>query len=97
MQAGVDAEHLQELPFESQVFPIKGSLHDGKLSEQRHSPRTGSQNSPVFLPSHEAKEPHLHFPSIHVSRAILQSDEFGPLHAISKHKLLMMCCSYIYR
>ena len=82
-QTRADAEHVQAFFVKSQIFPLDGSGHDAKSSEQRHSSSIGSQNAPVFLRSHELMVPHLQTPSVQVSPATLQSDAFWPLHSIS--------------
>ena len=84
LQAGVDAEQVQELVVELQMFPLNGLGHDARFSEQRHSPSIVSQRAPVFLPSQELNEPHLQIPSIQTSPATLQSDGFCPLQCLSK-------------
>mgnify|MGYP007048301602 CR=1 FL=1 len=89
-QAGAVAEQLQELFVESQMFPRDGSAHDIKFLEQRHSPSIGSHRAPVFLPSQELNEPHLHTPSTQTSPATLQSDRFWPLQCISIKKITMI-------
>ena len=84
LQARAVAEQVHELLLELQMFPRNGLEHDTKFSEQRHSPSLGSQKAPVFLPSQELRIPHRQTPSTQVSPATLHSDEFWPLHCISK-------------